>query len=605
MTAMVVAPPTDEATPETRPGRGGALRALAGRYRFGLFAGACYVLGGLWVFARLWVDPARRLVGDGQDQQLFVWMLAHAARSVTHLDNPLFSAQLNAPDGVNLLANTSVLGLGIPLVPVTLLFGAQVSFAVLALVSLAGTAGAWYYLFSTRLVSSRLAALLGGALCGFGPGMIAHAPGHLHVIAQFVLPFIVLYVLKLAEPGHAVRKGAVLGLLVAYQVFISEEMLLLAALGCAVLVLVYAALRWPQARAALPSVVKGLAVTGVVAGVLLAYPLWFQFFGPQYSRGLPFTASWFYADAWSYLTYPGQSVAGDQIAAVRLAANFGEENAYFGWPLLIVLTAGVVWLWRLLAVRLLAVVGVIFAVLSLGNELVIRTDHTGVPLPFKLLSNLPVFDMALPTRFSLVVLPVLGGLLALVADRVLAAMASREDSGIPLRLLAVGTAAAMLVPIAPIPLRGFDPPATPAFISSGLWRDYVPDGRTLVPVPLPQNDAMTGMRWAAETNLDIALPRGFFIGPDGSPQRQGVFFAPLRPTVALLQTVGITGKVPPITGTDRANLLADLRYWRGAVVVLATPAPHAAQLRATLEALLGPPQVIGGAVVWDVRNLVG
>jgi hypothetical protein len=605
MTGVVEAPAAEATEPGTRPGAVQLARSLARRYRFGLIAGLCYLLAALWVYRRLWVHPNLRLIGDGQDHQLFVWMLGHAARSVTHLTNPLFSAQLNVPNGVNLMANTSVLGLGIPMVPVTLLFGAQVSFAVLALVSLAATAGAWYYLFATRLVGSRLAALLGGALCGFGPGMIAHAPGHLHIIAQFLLPFIVLYVLKLAEPEHAVRHGVILGLLVTYQVFISEEMLLLTALGCGVFVLVYAALRWPRARAALPSTVKGLVAAGVVAGVLLAYPLWFQFLGPQHSRGLPFTASDFYADAWSYLTYPGQSVAGDPVAAVRLAANYGEENAYFGWPLLIVLTVGVVWLWRSLAVRLLAITGLIFAILSLGNELVIHTKHTGIPLPFRLVSKLPVFDMALPTRLSFVVLPVLGGLLALLADRVLAAIRAAEGNGLPLRLLAIGTAAAMLVPIAPMPLPAFDPAVTPAFITSGRWRAYVPDGRTLVPVPLPQNDAMTGMRWSAQTNLDLAIPRGFFIGPDGTAQRRGVFFAPLRPTVTLLQAVAKTGTVPAITPTDRANLLADLRYWRAAVVVLTTPTRHATQLRATLDALLGPAQLIDGATVWDVRNLVG
>ncbi len=44
-------------------------------------------------------------------------------RIFTHGENPLFTPQLNAPDGVNLMANTGLLGLTVPLVPVTLLFG--------------------------------------------------------------------------------------------------------------------------------------------------------------------------------------------------------------------------------------------------------------------------------------------------------------------------------------------------------------------------------------------------------------------------------------------------------------------------------------------------
>jgi hypothetical protein len=599
------------------------------RHRFGLLAAGGYGLGALWVYARLWVDPAHRLVGDGQDHQLFIWMFAHAARSVSHLSNPLFSTQLNVPDGVNTMVNTSVLGLGIPLAPVTLLFGPQVSFAIAALVSLAGTAAAWYYVFSRRLVSAKLAALLGGALCGFGPGMIAHAPGHLHIVAQFVLPFIVLYVTKLAEPGRALRNGVILGLLVTYQVFIGEEMLLLTALACVVLVGAYAALRLREARAALPAFLRAASVAVVVAAVLLAYPLWFQFFGPQRTHGLPFEASAFVSDAWSYLTYPGQSVAGDPVAAVKLAANYGEENAFFGWPLIIIALAGVVWLWRSLVVRVLALTGLIFTLLSFGNHIVIHGHDTGIPGPYLLLGRLPVFDMALPSRFSLVVLPVLGALVALTGDRVMAA-ARNEVVGwhlgrtgkaaivvgwhlgrtgkaatgtIPTWLFAIGTAAIMLVPIIPVPLRGFSPEATPAFVTDGTWHRYVPDGRTLVPVPLPQSDAMTGMRWSAGTNLDMAIPRGFFVGPNG-PDDRGDFLAPARPTSTLLHTVATTGQVPAITDTDRRNALADLRFWRAAVVVL-TPVPYQARLRATLERLLGPAQTIDGAVVWDVRDEVG
>jgi hypothetical protein len=338
-----------------------------------------------------------------------------------------------------------------------------------------------------------------------------------------------------------------------------------------------------------------------VSAVLLAYPLWFQFLGPQHSRGLPFVASNFFTDAWAYVTYPGQSVAGDQAAAVSYAANFGEENAFFGWPLIIVLAAGAIWLWRTLAVRVLVLTGVIFMVLSLGNHVVIKRHDTGIPGPFRVVSKLPVFDMALPTRFSLVVVPVLAALLALVADRVGRVGA---DGTLPTRLLALGTAAAVLVPIAPVPLRGFDPPAVPAFVADGTWRSYVPDGRTLVPVPLPQNDAMAGMRWAADAGLGFALPRGFFIGPDGGPERRGVFFAPARPTATLLHTVATTGNVPTITDLDRRTALDDLRYWRAAVVVLAK-VPHEDALRSTLDALLGPGQEVDGTLVWDVRTMVG
>ncbi|GIG60263.1 glycosyl transferase [Longispora fulva] len=585
--------------PGARPRGLRALRPWAARHRFGLFAGLVYTLGGFWVYARLWVNPQVRLVGDGQDHQLFIWMLGHAARAVTHLENPLFSTRLNAPDGVSMMANTSVLGLGIPMTPVTVLFGATVSFAVLGVLSLAGTAAAWYYVFSRHLVTSKPAAAVAGALCGFAPGQISHSPGHLHIIAQFVLPFIVLYVLKLAKPGRTVRDGVILGLLITYQAFISEEMLLLTAIGCGGLALVYAVLQRREARAAFLPLLRGLSVAALVAGVLLAYPIWLQFFGRQYSRGLPFHAGNYITNTLAYVTYPGQSIAGDQLHAVHLASNYGEENAFFGWPLMLLSLAIVIWLWKTPMVRLIAFTALGFAILSLGKQMIIGSHNTRIPLPFWVLEKLPVLDMALPTRFSLIVVPLIAALLAVAGDRISRA----SDGGLPVKGLFATVMAMALIPIVPIPLHGFDPRPVPEFITSGQWKAYVPEGRTLVPVPLPRNDAMDGMRWAAAADVGFAVPRGFSIVPDGTDKRSGVFDAPPRHTSDLLRGIASTGHAAVVTDNDRREAVADLRYWKASVVVLGEQR-YQAELRGTLDALLGPGQLIGGAWVWDVRSMV-
>ncbi|WP_235966003.1 hypothetical protein [Micromonospora rubida] len=134
---------------------------------------AALLTGGQW-------GRPDRLFHQDNDQMLFEWMLARGARAVTGPENPLHSAALNAPDGVNLMANTSVLGLGVPLTPVTLLLGTQQAFLVAVVAYLAGTATAWYVLLARRLVGSRVAAAVGGLVCGFAPGMVAQAGAHPH-----------------------------------------------------------------------------------------------------------------------------------------------------------------------------------------------------------------------------------------------------------------------------------------------------------------------------------------------------------------------------------------------------------------------------------------
>src|SRR5204863_83786 len=58
------------------------------------------------------------------------------------------TAQLGAPYGVNLMANTSVLGAAVPLTPFTVAFGPAVAFLVLLTLGTAGTAYAWYHAYA-------------------------------------------------------------------------------------------------------------------------------------------------------------------------------------------------------------------------------------------------------------------------------------------------------------------------------------------------------------------------------------------------------------------------------------------------------------------------
>ena len=118
--------------------------------------------------------------------------------------------------------------------------------------------------------------------------MVSHAQGHVNWTAQFLVPPLILAVLRLRRPGRAVRGGVVLGLLVAYQAFVNEEVLFYTALALGLFVIVYApAETGHRAASCGRSSLRGLLVALVVAGALLAYPLWVQFFGPQRYHGVP------------------------------------------------------------------------------------------------------------------------------------------------------------------------------------------------------------------------------------------------------------------------------------------------------------------------------
>ncbi|MFI7605313.1 hypothetical protein ACIBTV_09320 [Micromonospora sp. NPDC049366] len=568
-----------------------------------------------------WLRPDR-LFHQAGDQVLFEWMLARAARAVFALENPLYSTALNAPDGVNLMANTSVLGLGVPLAPVTLLFGPQVTFLVVVVCCLAGTATAWYALLRRRLVSSRAAAAVGGLFCGFAPGMVAQAGAHPHIAAQFLVPVILALLLR-PDRGRLRRDGVLLGLVVTWQVFLGEEVLVFLALAVGVFVVGYALADRAAARRAAPAVAARVGIGAAVAGALLAYPLWFQFLGPQHYRGMAFAAYAFQLDAASFTAAARQTVVGDDHVPGLLAPNPTEENSFFGPGLLVLAVVIVVWLRRSALVRALAGCGVVFALLSLGVRIRVNGDATGLPGPFRLVADLPLLDLAVPARFALVCVPVLGVLLALWMDRVrgparahrparraaaLAAGAERPAPArehAPVRLLCAGAVAVVLLPLTPTPIRTVPAAPVPSFLSDGGWRAYVPAGRTVVPVPPVTGAAVSpAMLWSARTGLVFRSPGGFFIGPSAPDDPSARWGSPDRPTSALLRRVAETGVAPVVTDADRRQAVADLRHWQAAVVVQ-SGLRHADPVRDTLDRLLGPGRQIGDAWVWDVRALVG
>ncbi|BCJ67193.1 hypothetical protein [Polymorphospora rubra] len=594
----------DDVTDGVAPGRG---RPTAGRVwrwskrRADLLIVAVYVVTAVWVTGRLWVDPAGRVAPALQsDPSLMQWFLAHAVRVVTHGENPLFTERMNVPDGVNLMANTPMLGLSLPMVPVTMLFGPAVAFVTLVTLMLSGTAAAWYFVLSRHLVSSRAAAAVGGWFCGFCPAMLAHANWHPNIIGQVLVPFIVWRVLVLCRPGaRPVRDGLILAALVVYQAFINEEILLFTALACAVFLLAYVLQRREMWAPAWRRLLGGLAVCAVVAGALLAYPLYVQFAGPQNYQGIQ--VAHFGNDLAAFTSFGTPTLGGNELANQNLAPNPSEENSFFGWPLVLLLVVLTVWLWRDAVVRALAFSALFFALLSLGSVVSYQGREIG-PGPWALFVHLPLLHFVVPTRFGMIASTLVGVILAVATDRVL----SRRAAGVPgvsRRAWALALAMA-LVPLIPVALPARGRPAVPDFVTSGTWRSYVAEGQTVVPVPVTENGNADGLRWAAATRLDMSVPRGYFLGPsNGQDGDVAAFGAPPSQGAGLLARVAVSGVPADVDDRQRRLFIDDLRYWNAAIVVLPVRHLQAPALRRTVEDLLGPGQRVDDVWVWDVREI--
>jgi hypothetical protein len=513
--------------------------------------------------------------------------------------NPLFSHLQNAPLGVNLMANTALPALAVPLTPVTLAFGPTATWTIVLTGGLAGTATAWYWLFSRHVVGSRVAAAVGAAFCGFAPTVISHAKAHPNFAATFLIPVIAIWLIRLPGARRPALHGVGLGVLGALQVLIGEEILLIAVLAVAPYAIWFAVTSAPRRH--LPrQVVVGGATAALVSGALVAYPLWLQFAGPQSYGSIEHGPTG--NSLVAFVAYSSQSLGALLTGGPGgLAINGTEENAFFGWGLVVLVVGLAIRLRADPPARIAAAAGGVAAVLSLGPQITVDGRPTGWPGPWALLADLPLLESVLESRIALACVPAAGCLLAIATQRVLDLPRDRRFGPVPVRVVWAAALVAALLPIVPLPFQTVTRAPTPAFYAGGEWAGWVDPGGTLVPVPLPEPLHAEALRWQVDAGMRFALPQGYFVGPAGEEQL-GAYGAPKRPSSVLLDGVAATGQVPPITDAERGRMVDDLRFWNADAVVL-TGGPHQQELRATLSALLGPGRPAADAWVWDVRPI--
>lgn len=580
-------------TPAPRPDRRRALGDLFRLNAGGLAVAGVFLLLSLYVFQGLWTDLKGAYLADAlQDQNQWEWFVGVTTDNITHLRNPLFTLSQGMPDGVNLMANATMLGLNVPLIPLTLLFGETVTFALVLTLGMAASAWTWYWLIRRRFVRSRWAAAAGGALAAFAPPMVSHANGHPNFVVLFMLPLIVDRTLRLCEGRNVTRDGVLLGLFATYQIFIGEEPLLIAALGMLVFCLAYLLVDPRRALAAAKPLGSGLAIALGVCLPLVAVPLYWQFFGPQSYHSVLHGDNAGNSPR-ALIEFASRSLFGDPETAGRLSLNTTEQNAFYGWPLLAFGVAVCVWLWRSRAVRALAITGFATLLLSLGPWVPVPRTEIVLPGPWRLMIKLPLFESVIEGRVAMVCAPVLGILLALALDRILR-LRARE-----LRTLGLLGVAAALIPVLPLPLTVRDRAPVPAFITSGDWKRYVKDGEALVPVPLPDPGQADALHWQVEADFGFRLAGGYFNGPWG-PDRIGIYGATPRHLSNLLRDVRYGGQPPEITASWRLQARQDLEYWKAGAVVLPFQ-DRDTELRDLLTGLLGrEPEQVRDAWVWRV-----
>jgi hypothetical protein len=583
---------------------------------------ACYLLAAIAVTALLWKDPASRIVaGNPGDPDQAAWWMRYAAEAVAHWRLPaLITTAMNAPDGVNVMWNPSLLAPGVALSPVTLLFGPQVSLNVLLTVGFAGSAISLYWVLRQWRVGT-VAAVVGGLAYGFSPALAQSAVGHYDL--QFaVFPPLIAHFTAWLLTGRAngerygpLRTGAALGLVTALQLLSCEELLFNVVLGIAVGLVVAGVSRvrsvrgWMD-REALLGLASGIMTAVGVLILIAGYPLLTQFAGPLAQHGSFYAIDYFKNDL-DGLIQPSRLMLVHTRGSVAFADQFGggpsEYLGYLGWPALVVLawTAGA--LWRVLAARVLAVTFVVLEVCSLGGMLLADGHvHNWLKLPWYWVEQLPLASTAIVDRFSIIADGCAAALIALAIDAAWQASATARRR-VPVRAAIVAAIMVTVVPILPAPLPTASVEAVPLGWSQALADLRLPDSAGVLTVPVPTDSFPTPMRWQAVTGRPASLVGGYFIGPVAGGQAYVDAYGPdkvlqylnwlwVQSDATMTDTTGIQSSSKVQTPKETATWLASSQV--SAVVAVASPGSPLADY---LTGILGPPAAQSGEVMaWRV-----
>jgi hypothetical protein len=324
-----------------------------------------------------------------------------------------------------------------------------------------------------------------------------------------------------------------------------------------------------EVGAALPYVAKAAGVALAVFAVLAAYPLSFQFFGPQRASGSLQPPDVYVSDLLAFIV---------PSSFIHFTGNRTENDAYVGLLLLVLFVLGLVIGWSKPAIRWLGLMTIAVAVLSLGPHLHVNGNVTPIPLPWAAIALLPLMESALPSRLMAIAFLGIGIVVA----------TTLQIRRVATTVALVAGLALVIVPWLPYPAR---PANAPSFFRSGGDVEKIAPGSVVLVTPFSSKESTDEMYWQAVANYRFRMPEGdaFTPGPYLGPHPSF-----LKSTLDELEAGKAVNPTPEVLAKFKADLAA-----RGITTIVAGPSRGQAAIVEFLAEVEGsPPADDGGVKVW-------
>ena len=489
---------------------------LFGRQAAGAFLS--YLALSLLIFGRgVLAHPATAYLGRGPDPQLYIWFQAWWTYAISHHLNPFVTTAVWAPSGVNLAWTTDFPLATVLLYPITRLLGPIVSCNVLHLIAppLAGWSA---FVLCRYAVRSFWPAWIGGCLFAFSPYMLTGMVDGVLLMLVFPLPIAIWAVLRhLADELEVRRLVTILVVLLVVQFLMSPEIYAHAALLGTIAVALALRMAPAEEQLRLLSLGMWIILAYAVSAVLLLPYLYYMF-----AFGVPhgvFFSPWRSSIDLANLFVPTLAnqfgnlpVFGAITSQFRNSLH--ECGGYIGLPLIAIIVLFARERWHDRTCRFMVYMLACAYILAMGPLLEI-VGYRLLPLPGAALATMPLFDKSIPARFMLY------AYLALILMVAMWLAPDRQNAGDEQKTLHWALGLAIIPFMLPNLSTSFwtTPAEIPPFFSSGLYRQYLTPGETVM--VLPYGLFGEGMLWQAASDMYFRTAGGWGFEPPVPEEHSG------------------------------------------------------------------------------------
>ena len=576
-------------------------RRLNGTERLNFLRLILYILFACFLMKGVLGNPLRMYIGTPGDPDQSMFFLGLAWHNILHLKNPFITAVQNYPSGVNLMSNTSLLTFGLLVGWLKYIFG---------IVFVYNTA-LYVNLVVCMIIFDRILRMLGvgpivalpaSMLSTILPYLTAQNLGHDNLVLVCFIYLIIYYIVKMWTNVMTNRDFYLLGLVITAQFYTGLEMLVTFSAVCIIALSLGLIIDSRRTTAVINDNILYLWRTAIVVLVFVSPGIFYAMFGLYRFLGIPQGVSgWniYVSDALNFIIpTPVYFLHGGTTTriAIHFTGNYSENDAYIGVLVLPIVFWSFQRLWSSKLIRVLLLVSLIFADLSLGTNVHILGIPTKIVGLWDVARYVPFLKDALPDR-----------LMFYVDFCVLVAMALSFDDFIKrsdlhrMRAYLLSALALGAIAVSWFPNYSITRVRTYQYQLKSITHRLVPINGTLFVMSPNYSEALLGL---AEDSYRLRVADSYALSTDNPSNANGINSQLFSPPPDLQSQVNLRGYYFAILEFGMPRMARE-----GVHFALYIPTEHMAISSAMLDAaddVFGPPlRRIDGMILWKVPGELG